>query len=242
MTVTAWVAAHTGLPCFYSTEDVTLTTPDGRILHMQGDGAPFLVADALAAPGVVGVYSAGLNSVNIARVEHRIGVQVVTTLAGRGPKGLGAQPVTDDQAWKTDGTVFKTGAVRYRRQRSARTGNTRILLYNPEDETLLLNVLESRGPIIIGTGAKVQGVEQLRIVVISSYQSEWLSHEGLKRYTLSWEEYRSSLNPLSAYRAGVSGSAPVVTWGDWEAYRASSDDLADHSTVELARLIAGMPS
>lgn len=242
MSVTAWAAVHTGLPCFYSTEDVTLASPDGRILHMQGDGAPFLVADALAVPGVAGAYSVGSQSVDVARTASRIGVQIVTTLDGRGPEGLGAQPVTEDQAWKTDGTVFKTGAVRYRLRPSARTGKTRVLLYNSEDETALIDVMESRSPIIVGTGAKVQGVEQLRIVIISNYQSEWLSHEGLKRYTLAWEEYRANLSARAAYSARLSGSAPVVTWGEWEAYRAQSGDLADHSELELARLIAGMPS
>ena len=94
-------------------------------------------------------------------------------------------------------------------------------------------LLRRRSPIIVGPASDKPGVP-LRRVIVTSVKRTRFGPAGHLRFSVDWTE--------DFPRDSIAGAAPVVTWGEWQAYRESSGDRADYSHVELASLIAGMPS
>lgn len=235
MTVTAWTASHTGLPSIYSDQDKTLTAPDGRILHQQGAGAPFMVSDALAAPGVEGAYTLGSTVVRVSRAssgDRRVGI--VAGRDGRSVPGALLVNNEDPTSWKSGVERHETGAVRWPLHPQPVSGESLLLVLDPTLEDKIEQVLRSHAVLYVGPASPTPGVP-VRPVVVESVERKRL-RLGRLAFTVAWTVADGPA------RATLTGGVPVVTWGDWEQYRDDSGDLADHSELELAQLIAGMPS
>lgn len=235
MVVKAWVTTHTGLPSVYSDSDVDVRTSDGRILHLSGQGAPVLVSDALASPGIETTYLVGGQQHALTRPAHsdpRVGL--VTTTAGRSIPGALLVNNLDPTQWSSDVAYYPTGVARWPMIEPATTGESVLLLLDPALEKQMTDNLRSRSELIIGPASPTQGVPLRRVVVDSVRRSRL--RLGRLQFDVSWTEAKK---PLA--RNGWSGAAPVVTWGEAEAYRRSAGSVGDLSFVRLAELIAGMP-
>ncbi len=235
MTLKTWVAAHTGLPCIYSSEDVTVTADSGRVLHRKGGGAPFMVADALAAPGVTTRYMVGSVAHELTRATSNAGDLLLTGLNGRGVVGLRAQPVKDIHSWSSDAKIMPNGYVRKPLTIQPRAGKTIALAFTAGVVEEAWELLQDRQPVVVGTGAPVPGVG-IRVVQVKAVDVDWLASTGLHRVNFTWSEVvRAQLDASRAF----SGAAPVLTWGEW----ASAGNSWKNTTYEqLAHEIAGMPA
>ena len=242
MTVTTWVATSTGLPSIYSDTPVRVVAADGRLL---ADGTtPVLLSDALAAPGVPATYTVGSSTVTLTRRDDG---HMLTDLAGRGRVQL-AWLGDDEDEYDLRVAFHETSArrspvVRYALRPAAPRGTLKVRTM--ADATLALrSLVEARGYMVaVHSPAACDiadcDVEPVRVVVFSgasSARSARVDH-AVREWDLPYRGVDA--RELTRLR---SGCAPVVTWGEWMEYRASSGDRADYSYVELASLIAGMPS
>lgn len=235
---TAWTATHTGLPSILLTEDLGVTTTDGRTLRVAGDGSPLFISDALAAPGVAtGYVIGGKKTVEVTRapaVDRRAGI--IAGRDGRPVPGVLLVDNADPMGWKSEAVRHESGVVRWPIRASEVTGESQIVLLDPSREAELVEAIRSRGVVYIGPATPTKGVP-LRAVVITDVKRSRL-RLGRIRYVIDWMLVDGRL----ASSASGRGIVPLITWGDWAAYRARTGDLADHSLLELASLIAGMPS
>lgn len=235
MTQKTWVAAHTGLPCIYSSEDVTVSADGGRVLHHKGAGAPFMVADALAAPGVATRYMVGDVAHELTRTPSHAGDLLLTRLNGRGVVGLRAQPVKDILSWSSDAKIMPNGYVRKPLTIQPRAGKTIALAFTASVVEEAWELLRDRQPVVVGTGAPVPGVG-IRVVQVKAVDVDWLASTGLHRVKFTWSEVvRAQLDASHAF----SGAAPVLTWGEWVS---TGNAWKNVTYTQLAREIAGMPA
>lgn len=231
MVARAWVSRHTGLPSLYSDADQTLIASDGRILHRAGDGAPVLVSDALATPGVPVTYTLGESSHTLTRQaakDPRLGI--LAGPDGRPVDGIYLVNNQDPTSWDSSAVRNDAGTYRWKLRSEPVKGSSQLLVLDPTKEQEVEEVLRSRAPIVVGPAVAIAGVP-LRLVVVKSVSRSRL-RLGRLSFDVSWEAW-----PDLGY-----GAVPVLTWGDWVTYRDRTGDLADHSYLELAQLIAGMPS
>ena len=242
MTVKAWVAAHTGLPSFYASGDERIETEDGRVLRVPGRGAPEMLSDALAAPGVPTVYRVGSGQVTLRRADSG---HLLTDAAGRQMvrvQWVGYdEDTTDPRASLIEVSGRRSPVVRYS-LRPASIEGTLTVRTRADATAMLRELVGARGPIVAvhSPGAceiPDCDIPPVRVVTVTRAESQRLG-----RVDAAVREWDLACREMPADELASSGSAPVVTWGEWMAYRASSGDLADHSELELARLIAGMPS
>lgn len=231
----SWVSTATGLPSFYSDTPVRIVSPGGRVLA-DGTGGVVLLSDALAAPGVPTEYQIDGKPVTLTRVESSRDGALITTMDGRGIAGLIAWNNADPIEWKSSAHVIAERLARWSLTEPLATGKLQCVLVDPTVEDEVWRILKRRAFLVVGASSRTPGIP-MRVVSVRSVSRSRIGAAGELTFIVSWVE----ASPHDLARVG-SGSAPVVTWGDWEAYRASSGDLADHSVVELAHLIAGMPS
>lgn len=235
--ITTWTATHTGLPSIRLTEDLGVTTTDGRTLRVVGDGSPLFISDALAAPGVATEYVIGGQTVEVMRApaaDRRAGI--IAGRDGRPVPGVLLVDNADPMEWKSAAVRHDSGIVRWPLRSQVITGESQIVLLESSREVELSEVIHSRGVTYIGPATPTKGVA-LRAVVITDAKRTRM-RLGRIRYSIDWMLVDGRLAESAAGR----GVVPLITWGDWAAYRARTGDLADHSYLGLASLIAGMPS
>ena len=233
MPVRAWVSKATGLPTFYVDGATAVISADGRtITTSSGDAA--VVSDVLAPPGVPTIYTAGRERLTLTRRGSTMGEQILTDLTGRGVPGLGAQPVTNLSAWRSDAKVWPSGAARFPNTPPLRTGETQFILRDPAQEERVWGILRGREPVIIGTGAPVPGRQQLMAVVVTDVTPTWMGHVGYQRWNVRWTEY-------TGFQSGnaASGTRSVVTWGEAQARYRTWGSVGSY--LKCARDITGMP-
>ena len=242
MTVTTWVAANTGLPSIYSDTPIRVVAADGRLLS---DGTrPVLFSDALAAPGVPTTYTVGSSTVTLTRRDDG---HMLTDLSGRGRVPLAWLGDDGDEYGLRvafhESVARRSPLVRYALRPAAPRGTLKVRT-RAKGTLALRSLVETRGYVVavhspVACDIPDCDVKPVRVVVFSGASSARSAR--VDHAVREWDLPYRGVDAREMMRL-CSGSAPVVTWGDWEAYRASSGDLADHSVVELAHLIAGMPS
>lgn len=227
MTITAWVAASTGLPSICSSGAVRVTCGN-RVL---ADGsAPVLLSDALAEPGAPTTYKVGDASYTLTRRADGARYAILTRLNGRGIPGVWYLDTGDPQKWTSDRVVYPSGGVRWGDNTPLRTGAGRFIAWDPTQIPTMWDLLQAKEPLVVAASAQVPGASPIRVIAVDDVGPQRIAPWGATQWDVSWTEL-----PLSRY----SGAAPVTVWGEWDAY--------DHSwqartVLELARLIAGMPS
>lgn len=224
MTVRAWVASHTGLPSIYSDAPVRVTVGD-RVLA-DGSG-PVLVSDALAEPGVEAIYTVGSATYGLTRAVGSASGALLTDATGRGVPGLIAVGNGDPVSWKSTIARFSPRSWRWSAVDDPASGTSQVMLVDPSREADLWDVLKRHSVLVVGPARPAPGVP-VRCVTVDSVSRTRMGVEGLLSFEVSWTE-----------AVGASGASPVVTWGEWQAY---DGGWKNRTALELAHLIAGMPS
>ncbi len=229
MSITGWVATHTGLPSLHVTGPATVRVGD-RVLCSVADGEETLVSDALATPGVALTYTAGSQTVTLTRSTSP-GLDLVTDATGRAIPMLRWQRGDAQRTWDSDVVSYPSGGSRRPEVTPLREGSGQFVLMDPALEDAAWAVLQSTAHLIITPGIPVLGLPPVVAVDVKSVtRSIVQKRDGMLNFDVSWTEL-----PLSR----VSGATPVVTWGEWQAY---DHGWKSRTELELAHLIAGMPS
>lgn len=238
MTVTAWVAAHTGLPSIYSDTPVKVTCGD-RVL---ADGiGPVLLSDALAAPGVPTTYTVGSQTVELTRRDDG---HMLTNAHGRGRVSL-AWLGDDEDEWDPRIAMFDPSGVRSPVSRwtlrpSTPTGTLRARTLTDQTQAMRdLVGADRRGPVIaVHSPRECQvpdcDIPPVRLVVLGASQSQRSARVDVA--ARSWSLPYRAVDPRETK---MPGAAPVVTWGEWHAL---GEGWQDRTMLDLCRLVAGMPS
>lgn len=225
MVVKAWVAKHTGLPSIYSDVPVRVETVGGRVL---ADGtAPVLVSDALAEPGVPTTYTIGGTLRTLTRATGPAWGGLLTTATGRGVQGLIMANNEDATEWKSTISRFSSRSRRWSLEDNPVTGAALMVLADPTLESHVWDVVRRRSVLVVGPAAPTAGVP-MRCVTVNSVGRKRIGADGTLSFEIQWTE-----------ALGVSGTAPVVTWGE---YAALGQGWQHYSALDLCRMIAGMPS
>lgn len=224
----SWIATHTGLPSFYSTNDIDIETENGRILHRASSTNPTIVSDALAVPGEVTVYLVDGQRVELVRpnASDKRGA-VVMSSTGLSASGALLVNNSDETEWKSDVVVSEVGYARWSLRKKPISGKSRVLALNEKAALEVAGVLESAGPVFIGPGVKTENVP-LRCVIVDSV-SRSRGRLGRVVFDVSWTE-----SLLSA-----SGAVPVLRWEDWGHLGTGWQET---TYLELLSEIAGMPA
>lgn len=227
VTVKTWVATHTGLPSIYSDNAVRVTAGD-RVL---ADGsAPVLLSDARAEPGEPITYH--VDGIQVVMTRRADGPQyaLLTRLNGRGISGLWYRDLGDPESWDSDVVRYPGGGARWSEHTPMRTGSGRFILWDPTQIPAVWDLLQSKAPLVVAAAAPVPGASPLRVITVDRVGRERLTPQGATTWDVTWTEYP---------RSQVSGAAPVVTWGEWQAF---DHGWKSRTMLDLARLIAGMPA
>mgnify|MGYP007112205176 CR=1 FL=1 len=235
MTMIGWVAAHTGMPSLRVTGPATVRTWD-RILTVVPAGGDVLMSDALAEPGVPTEYADGSTTVTLTRRADGARYALLTDLTGRGVGGLWYRDLGDPESWKSDAYRYPDGGVRYAETPTMREGSGRFILWDPTREAAMWDLVRARTPLVVSAAAQVPGASRLRVVTVDQVSRQRLTPQGAQTWDVQWIEYPADQ---------VTGAAPVVTWGEWQAYgdaHPSTPGWQHVSALDLAQVIGGMPA
>lgn len=238
MVVKAWTATHSGLPSIYSDAPVRVTCGD-RVLA-DGSG-PVLLSDALAEPGVPTEYRVGSASYTLTRRDDG---HMLTDARGRGRVSL-AWLGDDEDEWDPRIAMFDPSGVRSPVSRwslrpSTPTGTLRARTLASQTQAMRdLVGADHRGPVVaIHSPRECQvpecDIPRVRMVVLGEAKSQRSARVDVaaRSWSLPWR----CVDPRETRS---SGSAPVVTWGEYEAL---GEGWQAYSMLDLCRLVAGMPS
>jgi hypothetical protein len=232
VSVTAWVASHTGLPSIYSADPVRVTCGD-RVLA-DGSG-PVLLSDALAEPGVPTTYTVGDSSVTLTRAAGGRSEGILTMANGRGVQGLIYADNRDTVDLGVEPSRFNARISRWAIEDPPDTGTAVFVLTDLSREDEVVSVLRQHGQVVIGPARPTVGVP-MRMVTVAKPRRTRLSSAAIQ-FEVPWTEFRVTSGQMS-------GAAPVVTWGEWEAFGdalLAKWGVAD-GTVEVRRNRANRPA
>jgi hypothetical protein len=225
--VDIWIAAHTGLPSFYSAEPVHVTQGD-RVL---ADGSkPVLFSDPLAEPGVPTTYQIDGSPFEVTRPAGEIGKAVVTDESGRGVPGL--LHVNDGAPldWSSDVERFNTHVERWSIELPTRTGSSTFVALDSDIEGTVWGLFQSRSRLVIASARPVRGVPLMVVSVDKVSRDRLVRRQGALQFSVSWTEC-----PADDIRP-----APVVTWGEYSTE--SGGQFTTETYMEACKRIAGMPA
>ncbi|RTE47888.1 hypothetical protein [Actinobaculum sp. 352] len=229
MTVTSWVAKHSGLPSFYG-HDCTITTRDGRTLHEGGTGHVYL-SDMLATPGIPTDYVVDGHPVSLTRDGQGARFGLITNEHGRTIPGLWLRDTGDGQDWASSVSLVNGRYATWPAWKVGRTGTASLISWDPDMITDLWDLLRAPGVKVFTPGGAVPGMAAPRAIVINSVESSRVSPTGAVQWTVKWTE-------LPTVAVGH-GRAPVITWGEYEkAY----GTWTTGSLVDVLHDLAGMPA
>lgn len=244
MSTICWVSTNLGLPSIYSDAPVRVTCGD-RVL---ADGsAPVLLSDALAEPGVATTYTVGSETVTLTRRDDG---HMLTDARGRGRVSL-AWLGDDEDEWDPRIAMFDPSGVRSPVSRwslrpSTPTGTLQARTLAGQTQAMRdLVGADHRGPVIaIHSTRECQvpdcDIPPVRLVVVGASQSQRSARVDVA--ARSWSLPYRAVDPRETK---MSGTAPVVTWGEWDAYgkaHPSTPGWQHYSALDLAQVIAGMPA
>lgn len=224
----AWIAAHTGMPSFYTDSALRISCGD-RVI---ADGtSPVVVSDPLAEPGVPTVYTVGDETVTLTRRAGSAGTAVLTDDGGRGLDGLIYVDTGDQENYAPDVTQFNPFVTRWSMTNPAYTGSGTFTLKDLSKRGQVDALLRRHRVVIAGPASPSPGMGLRRVIVTQVQRSRYAAGTRM-RFEVSWSEAR-----LGAREAcGV----PVVTWGEYA--DASNGKLTGESYLQICRRIAGMPA
>jgi hypothetical protein len=226
--VKAWIAAHTGLPSFYTDAPVRVMCGDRVIAR---GSAQALVSDPLAEPGVPTTYQVGDESVTLTRPLGTPGTAILTDDTGRGVSGLIYVDTGDQENYSPEVTQFNPFVTRWSTTDPAYTGSGTFTLKDPSKRGQVEALLRRHRVLIVGPAAPSPGMG-LRRVIVTQVQRTRYAGGARVRFEVSWSEARLS----DREACGV----PVVTWGE---YAAASDGVfTGESYLQICQRIAGMPA
>lgn len=239
MTEYCWVAAHTGLPSFYSSVPLRITCGD-RVLS-DGSKPTVLLSDALAEPGVPTTYTlGGSRTVTLTRRDDG---HALTDAWGRQRVSL-AWLGDDEDSWDPRMNVFDPSGMaspvpRWSSRASTPTGTLQCRTIGAQ--TLALRSLiaaDRRAPVVaLHSPRECQvpdcDIPRARMVVLGEAQSQRSGRVDVatRAWSLPWRG-------ISPREGRYSGAAPVLTWGE---YAALGQGWQHASLLDLCRTIAGMP-
>nr|WP_300341102.1 hypothetical protein [Actinomyces sp.] len=249
MAGTVWIARHTGLPSF------RLPTVAGRRLSVlaadatrtwtavaaTGTGSDLLASDPLAAPGVPVTYLLpDGRKVEMTRPVPRGGEEwwrgMVSRLDGRTVPGLSWDADGDGRDWTSGVVRFSPSVARWPLEEPAIEGGGTFVLWEPEREREVWDLLRTPGPLVVMPAAPAVALPA-RVMTISSVGRKRISGDGVLEWTAKWAEVPLT-SPMLTSPDGTVG-APVVVWGEWDAY---DHAWRDRTYLDLCRAVAGMPS
>ena len=230
--LSGWIATHTGMPSLRVTVPGPVYAGDRLLINPAQ--LPVLVSDPLAPPGVPVVYRQGENQVTLTRPDT--GFHMVTDRDGRTAvriallgddatdQGTGVsffEPDTDHEDIPQWGRVPSPSGTL-----SCRTAG--------EDTARMLALIRARTPLVSLHSARACQIPDCDIppargLIAGSarYARDGVVTQARRVWEIPWTG-----------TALAGRSAPVVTWGEYEA---ASDGWTDESYEELCRRIAGMP-
>ena len=258
MSLTGWVATHTGLPSFHVVgsgdllaEHEALGWSRPRLVaRVQGEA---LVSDPGAGEGTPTEYRFGFDSVTLTRrgvsASSDVGHQWVTSADGQllaGVKLVGDDP----REYDTGATIF-TSALgrqipRFPLGQKPSTGTLTVLSTLAATEVLReMTVL--RAPLWVvhnASACEIPGcdIEGARLIVPQRMRE---SRTGrVDRATREWAiDYSRVPDALAGSDVAPASGVPVVTWGDWEAWSKANSPKGwqSWSALQVATRVAGMP-
>lgn len=223
--ITAWVATHTGLPSLRVSGPGAVRAGD-RVVATLGAGA-HLLSDPLAPAGVETIYTLDASTATLTRRAAGRRRAIVTDARGRGTELAELADTGDSTDWDPGATRFPSGAVRYSMHERPIAGSTVLRTMSPAAHRAVLEVVRRRRPLILATGAPVDGLDPVRYVLVRDVASTLLGGGAMQVVTIRWES-------LPVPSRGL--AAPVVTWGEAKAL-----GWQHLSAVGYAQAIAGMP-
>lgn len=263
MSLTAWVATHTGLPSFYAVGTGRLTadvvrfgTVVGERLVAKVSGAA-LVSDAGAGAGVATTYRFGSASAVLTRrgkastdggdpLSQWVSTADGDTIADVAL--LGDDPRDHD----TSATVFvgSTGAriPRYPLATPSETGTLELSTHGVGTETLR-RLVDEKAPLwVVHNEAACQikdcDIEGARLVVPQSLNEvrSGRRDRATRLWQVAYTRVPDSLGNLAGDTERAS-AVPVVTWGQWANWgkKNSFAGWQDWSALQVATRVAGMP-
>ena len=258
MSLTGWVASHTGLPSFHVVGSGDLLAEHEAlgwvrprlVARVQGEA---LVSDPGAGEGTPTEYRFGSDSVVLTRrgiAGSDGGHQWVTSADGQllaGVKLTGDDP----REYDTGATIF-TSALgrqipRFPLGQKPPTGTLTVLSTRAATEVLReMTVL--RAPLWVvhnAAACEIPGcdIEGARLIVPQRMRE---SRTGsVDRATREWSiDYSRVPDALAGSDVAPPSGVPVVTWGDWEAWAktGSPKGWQNWSALDVAERVAGMPA
>jgi hypothetical protein len=226
------------LPSIYS--DVPVRVACGGRVLADGSG-PVLVSDALAEPGVETTYTVGSETVTLIRRDDG---HMLTDARGRGRVSL-AWLGDDSDEWDPRVAMFdpsgaRSPVSRWSLRPSTPTGTLQASTLAGQTQAMRDLVSgDRRGPVIaVHSPGECQipgcDIPLVRMVVLGAAQSQRTGRIDVA--ARSWSLPYRVVDPRETK---MPGAAPVVTWGEWEAL---GEGWQNRTILDLARLIAGMPS
>lgn len=237
----SWIATHTGLPSFYLSGPGVLMAGDRTIVTLKANDER-LVSDAGAGAGEETTYTYGSQTVTLVRdgFDHML----LTDATGR---GLAKVRMTgdDSRSHEPGVSVFdnQSGSPIVRYSAVAPTPSGTIECLSLLADTLTIRGLcKRRSPMWLVhndsicrlPGCDIEGARYVQPTKLS--ESRTLRRDRAER---AWQIDYRELDPSTA------PPAPVVTWGEWEAWGDESGNPAgwqNWSAIQVAQKVAGMPA
>lgn len=263
MSLTGWVATHTGLPSFYAVGNGRLTADVERFGMVVGQRlvkrvvGEALVSDAGAGAGVPVTYRFAGRSVVLKRRGRPSAsgasedTQWVSTADGETIANVDLLG-DDSRDHNTDATVFvgSTGAQipRYPLQTPPETGTLTFSSFGGGTETLRAMVAEKAPLWVVHNEAVCRipdcDIEGARLLVPHSMQENRSPRmdRATRMWSVSYTRVPDSLGNLAGDTERES-AAHVVTWGHWENWGKKNTPAGwqDWSALQVAQRVAGMP-
>ena len=227
-----WIAEHTGLPSLYITTLGAVYAGD-RLL-VAPDTVPALVSDPLAPLGTPVVYRQGATTVTLTGADP--GYHMVVSSDGRTAARIAL--LGDDGTTQGSGlSLFEPDSDHEDIPQWGRIPSPHGSLACRTagiHTARLLSMVKSRAPLVSfhsPAACEIPGcdIPPVRAFVAgeSSYQRTGTVLEARRVWSIPWTGYTPA-----------GWSAPVVTWGEYEA---ASAGWTQESYVEICQRIAGMP-
>lgn len=241
-----WVAKHTGLPSMRpDTPDVTITTADGRDVNRGLRESATIrdwvtaVSDPLAPVGVPVTYRASDGAQATLTRTAPAGCEkgLITGLDGRPIPGLRVHDTEDPRRWTSAASIYDTGAVRWPLRQPYATGSGTMSMWDPTGRDLVEALIRSAQPLLLVDTTGEPGVDPVRMIIIDDERRERHGRPGMLTWDITWTE----VPPEDWGR--WSGGCPVVTWGEWQHYGATTGPAGWQawSADVVRQRIAGMP-
>lgn len=245
MSITGWIATHTGLPSVVTDATGPVYAGDRLLGTVTASTVGTAMSDPLAAPGVPVTYTQGGDTVTLTRAS--IGSHAMTDALGRTvtPFKWLTDDSTDLQVSASTMVTTTWQAERWPLVQPPRTFTLNALTEG--EATINLGTLAiGPGLVIIFHDLSVCEAEDCDIPPMQTVVVTKASNARTARFPKAQRSWsltcvaRDGLESTTAMIPATGYGAPVVTWGEAEAFDPKWQDT--YTYTELVQKIAGMPS